>query len=119
MFAVAKVGHSSEELLAEMDQVLQNVRENGVTSEEVQRAQRKIFAERWQNLERIGGFGGKSDLLNEYQIFLGDPGYLPRDIARYRAVTPQAVQQFARKYLPADKRLILETIPNKKSASLP
>ena len=118
-FAVAKVGHTSEELLAEMDRVLQEIRENGVTAEEVQRAQRKIFAERWQNLERIGGFGGKADLLNEYQAFVGDPGYLPRDIARYRAVTPQAVQQFARRYLPADKRLILETVPNNKRASLP
>jgi zinc protease len=119
VFAVAKVGHTSEQLLTEIDRVLGEIRKNGVTSAEVERAKRKILAERWRNLERIGGFGGKADLLNEYQTFVGDPGYLGRDIARYRAVTPQAVQQFAQRFLPVDRRLILETVPHKKMASVP
>jgi predicted Zn-dependent peptidase len=117
--AVARVGHSSQELLTEIDRVLHEVKNNGVTSAEVERAKRKLLAEKWRNLERIGGFGGKADLLNEYQTFVGDPGYLGRDIARYQAVTPQAVQAFARKFLPDDRRLILETVPQKKTASLP
>jgi len=117
-FAVAKVGHTSEELLSEIDRVLGEIRNNGVTSSEVERAKRKILAEKWRNLERIGGFGGKADLLNEYQTFVGDPGYLGRDIARYRAVTAQAVQEFAQRFLPVDRRLILETVPPKKMASV-
>ena len=35
-------------------------------------------------LQTVGGFGGKSDQLNNYNVFLGDPGYFSRDLARYR-----------------------------------
>ena len=70
-------------------------------------------------MERIGGFGGKADLLNNYEVFLGDPGYLPRDIARYRAVTPQAVQAFATRYLIPTERIELDVVPApKKTASV-
>ena len=36
-------------------------------------------------LQTVGGFGGKSDQLNAYNVFLGDPGYFDRDLDRYRA----------------------------------
>jgi zinc protease len=65
-------------------------------------------------VERIGGFGGKADLLNMYETYLGDPGYLPRDLARYRAVTPEAVKAFANKYLLDDKRIELDVVPMQK-----
>jgi zinc protease len=92
------------------------VQQNGVREEEVERAKRNIIAGRMRELERIGGFGGRADLLNTYQTFLGDPGYLPRDLARYRAVTPQAVQAFARKYLVPDRRVQLDVVPMHKTA---
>jgi zinc protease len=69
-----------------------------------------------RELERIGGFGGRADLLDEYQTFLGNPGFLPRDVARYRAVTPEAVQAFARKYLVPGKRIELDVVPARKTA---
>ena len=114
-------GHTIEELKPAVFDVLADVQRNGVTIEEVERARRNIVANRLRSLERIGGFGGKADVLNQYQIFLGDPGFLPRDIARYRAVTPASVQTFARKYL-TDKRVELDVLPlagAKKTASRP
>ena len=38
-------------------------------------------------LQTVGGFGGKSDQLNAYNVFLGDPGYFDRDLARYEEAT--------------------------------
>ncbi len=38
-------------------------------------------------LERIGGFGGKADLLNQYNVYLGDPGKFEADLARHRSLT--------------------------------
>lgn len=114
-------GRTIAELKPVVDAVLAEVKAKGVTREEVERARRNIVANRLRSLERVGGFGGKADLLNEYQTFLGDPGFLPRDIARYRAVTPEAVQAFARKYL-TDRRLELDVLPAstpKKTASQP
>jgi zinc protease len=69
-------------------------------------------------VERIGGFGGKADLLNNYEIFLGDPGYLPKDIARYRAVTPRSVQSFAKQFLIPIERIELDVVPAAKTASV-
>ncbi len=109
--ATVKEGHQTAELAPVIEQILDDVRQNGVTRDEVERAQRVILAGKLRALERIGGFGGKADVLNNYQTFLGDPGYLPKDLARYRAVTPEAVKAFANKYLLKDHRLILDIQP--------
>ena len=110
-------GHTIAEMLPVVEQIVSDLQANGPTTEEVERAKRNIVAGRLRTMERIGGFGGKADLLNMYETFLGDPGYLPRDIARYRAVTPQAVQAFARQFLVPDKRIELDIVPAPRTAS--
>jgi predicted Zn-dependent peptidase len=107
----AREGHQTSELAPLVEQILEDVRQNGVTADEVDRATHVILADKLRNLERLGGFGGKADLLNYYETFTGDPGYLSKDLARYRAVTPEAVKAFANKYLSKDHRLILDIQP--------
>ncbi len=115
--ATARPGHSPDELRALLQQAIDEVKRNGVGPEEVERAKLKIVAGQIRSIERGSA---RADLLNTYEMWLGDPGYLPRDLARYRAVTPQAVQEFARKYLPDDRRLELTTAPaGKRTASAP
>ena len=106
--ATAAPGHSPDELRALIQQSLDEVKQNGVSKEEVERAMFKIIAGQLRSLERGSA---RADILNQYEMWLGDPGFLPRDLARYRAVTPQAVQAFARKYLPHDRRVELTTVP--------
>ena len=110
----ASRGHEISELWPVVRQILAEVKKNGVTLEEVERAKRNILAGKMRTVERIGG---KADLLNEYQTYLGDPGFLPRDLARYRAVTPQAVQAFANRYLLDENSIELDIEPQKKSAA--
>jgi len=114
--ATAAKGKDIGDLLPVVEKLVQDVQQNGVGAEEVERAKRNLIAGRMRELERIGGFGGRADLLDAYQTYLGDPGYLPRDLARYRAVTPEAVQAFARKYLVPDKRIELDVVPARKTA---
>ncbi|HZN93320.1 MAG TPA: pitrilysin family protein [Myxococcales bacterium] len=109
--AIANSGHTNEELLPAVQAILDDVKKNGVTEVELERAKRKMVASRLRMVERIGGFGGKADLLNAYQMYAGDPGFLPKDLARYRAVTTEDVKAFANKYLPDDHRLILNVVP--------
>jgi predicted Zn-dependent peptidase len=113
----AKAGHTLQEIKPRVDAILAEVKQNGVTEQEVERAKRKLIASMLRQVERIGGFGGKADLLNAYEMWTGDPGFLGKDIARYRAVTPEAVKAFANKYLPADKRLVLDVVPAAAAAS--
>ena len=59
-------------------------------------------------LQTVGGFGGKSDQLNAYNMFLGDPAFFDRDLARYRAVTPASLGEAMARYLDHDRRVALE-----------
>ena len=56
--------------------------------EEVQRAVNRLEAHYVRQLESVGGFGGRADLLNYFNVFTGDPGRLNTDFDRYSAVTP-------------------------------
>ncbi|HEY0385131.1 MAG TPA: pitrilysin family protein, partial [Pyrinomonadaceae bacterium] len=58
----------------------------------------------------IGGFGGKSDQLNQYAVFTGQPDYFEQDLMRYRSVTAGEVTAVAKKYLTGG-RLVLSVRP--------
>jgi zinc protease len=104
-------GHTIEEIRPVVEQLVVELQQQPPTKEEVVRAQRNIIANQVRTVERIGGFGGKADLLNHYQTYLGDPGYLARDLARYRAVTPAAAQAYAKKFLLPNERIELDVVP--------
>src|SRR5207253_10789118 len=101
----------SEEMRPMVDQILPDLQQQSPTRAEVERAKRNIIANQLRSVETIGGFGGRADLLNHYETFLGDPGYLPHDIARYRAVTPPSAQDFGRKFLFPSDHIELDVIP--------
>lgn len=108
--ATAKPGRSLDELERAINAELDRIKSQGPTREEVERAYNAIEANFIYGLQTVGGFGGKSDQLNQYAIFLNDPGYFEKDLARYRRVTTQDVQRVARTYL-TDKRFILNVVP--------
>ncbi len=82
------------------------------SSEEVQRAVNALEAHYVHQLESVGGFGGRADLLNYYNVFTGDPGRLNTDLNRYEVVTPADVQRVAQKYLTEGRiRLVVNPKP--------
>lgn len=58
-----KPGKTVEEVENSINAVLDELLKNGPTEEEVKRVKTAYFANTLKGLERIGGFGGKSDLL--------------------------------------------------------
>jgi zinc protease len=114
--AVAKEGVAAKDLLPLVQAAVEDLKNAGPTVEEVERAKRQFIAEKVRAVEPIGSHhGGRGDLLNQYQTYLGDPGWLGKDLARYRAVTPEAVKAFALKYLPDGRRIELVTVPKPKA----
>ncbi|MGE0056931.1 MAG: M16 family metallopeptidase [Dehalococcoidia bacterium] len=78
------------------------------SDEEVQRAVNRIEAHYVRQLESVGGFGGRADLLNYFNVFAGDPGQLNQDLNRYLRVTPADVQRVAKQYFgPGRVRLLI------------
>ena len=47
----------------------------------------------------------RSDLLQRYNHYVGDPGYLTQDLNRYRTSSPEKVQEVAARFLKPDARV--------------
>ena len=63
-------------------------------------------------LQTVGGFGGKSDQLNAYNVFLGDPGFFERDLERYRRVTPSRCSARRAQWLRPTRASSLSVVPS-------
>lgn len=109
--ATAAPGKSLTDIAAAIDQQLQRVMDEGPTEDEMDRAEAQAEAHFMYRLQTVGGFGGKSDQLNAYNVFMQDPGYFSRDLARYRHATAMSVRDAARAHLRADRRVLLSVVP--------
>jgi zinc protease len=111
---IAKPGVTPEKLEAEAEKVVDGFADSGPKPEEVEWARNKIETGLISGLQWLGGFGGVADQLNYYNQYTGDPGYLPKDLARYDAVTTASVQQYAKTTLGKDQRVVVWGVPGKK-----
>ena len=107
--ATARDGHTVAELRQEVESVLDEMRKNGPTAAEVERAKRLVVGGMVRSVERAQG---KADQLNYYAFWTADPGYLPKDVARFRAVTVAQVHEAAKNLLPTDRLLIMDVEPS-------
>jgi zinc protease len=83
----------------------------GPTQAELDRARTKHEFEFISGLERIGGFGGKADLLNKYNTFLGEPGRFEDDLRRFRVLTVADVKSAAARWLDTPNHLVVRFHP--------
>ena len=109
--ATAAPGRTLEELEKAITRELAAFVSGGPTTTEMERCLAQAEAHFIYRLQTVGGFGGKGDQLNAYNVFLDDPGYFERDLARYRAVTPAGMQRAAHTWLRADSRVVLSVVP--------
>ena len=110
----AKPNVKIEDLEKAANAEIQALSAKGPTAAELARARNTIEAGKIRSLERLGGGGGKADILNYYNQYLGDPGYLPKDIARFDAATTASVQKWARNTLGPNQRVVVDCVPGKK-----
>ena len=110
----AKPGVSLDTLEAALWKEVASLQSDGPTQAEVDRARTVDVTHKIIGLQRLGGFGGVADTLDRYNQFLDDPGYLPKDIARYQSVTISSVKQVAGKYLGKDQSVVVNCVPGKK-----
>lgn len=109
--ATAAPGHGLAELEAAIDAELSRLAESGPTEAELRRSLAQAEAQFVYRVQTVGGFGGKSDQLNQYNVMLGDPGYFGRDLERYRAATLASVTRAARTTLLDAPRVALSVVP--------
>jgi predicted Zn-dependent peptidase len=71
----------------------------GPTAAEIDQARTVFKAGFIRGIERIGGFGGKADVLAECMVFTGDPGCYRADLDALDAATPASVQAAGKTWL--------------------
>ncbi len=109
--ATARPGASMEEVEDIISEEIARLAKEGPAEEELNRAKTKWEYNFVSGLERIGGFGGKADQLNRYNTFLGDPGKLAEDFARYRNATTATLKETVGKWLNTQNRLLARFRP--------
>jgi zinc protease len=107
----AAAGVSLPALEAVVTAALDDLAHSGATADEVERAQVQTESQFVYRLQSIGGFGGKSDQLNAYNVFRGTPGYFDADLQRYRAVDGGAVAAAVNRWLIGRTRVALSVVP--------
>ncbi len=110
----ARPGVRPEELEAAIDKEIALLREKGPTQAELDGERAELLTNKIRGLQRLGGFGGVADMMDRYNQYLGDPGYLPKDIARYQAVTTASVRETGQKVFGNNQRVVVYAVPGKK-----
>jgi zinc protease len=109
--ATAAPGRTLVEVERAIAKELAGFLERGPTGAELERCLAQAEAHFLFRLQTVGGFGGKSDQLNAYNTFLGDPGYFEQDLRRYRSATPDQLRAAAIAHLKPAGRVVLSVVP--------
>lgn len=108
--ATAREGQDLKRVEKAVDEELARFLEDGPTQSELDRLKTQAYAGFIRGAERIGGFGGKSDILASNQTYLGDAhGYKVR-LQRLEEATRADLRESARAWL-ADGVYALEVQP--------
>jgi zinc protease len=111
VIATAAPGHTLEEVERAVTEEIARFAREGPTAAELERVMAQAEAQFVYRLQTVGGFGGKSDQLNAYNVFLGDPDFFARDLGRYLAATPQSLSAAASRYLASAPRVAVSVVP--------
>jgi zinc protease len=109
--ATATPGHALDEIERAIIEETTRLAAEGPTADEIERGRVQTESQFMFRLQSVGGFGGKSDQLNAYNTFVGDPAFFDRDLARYQRVTPDSMQTILRRYLAHERRVALSIVP--------
>jgi len=109
--ATAAPGHTLGELESAVLEEVGRLGSEGPSDDEIERGRVQAEAQFMFRLQTVGGFGGKSDQLNAYNVFLKDPSYFDRDLARYLSVTPRSLQDTVSRHLDPARRVTLSIVP--------
>jgi len=93
-----------------IDEEIQKFLKEGPTKEELARVKTNYRANFIRGLERIGGFGGKSDILARNHVYNKDPHFFKSSLNRIANASTSQLKNVAKKWL-TDGEYQLEVLP--------
>src|SRR5262245_61204989 len=97
--ADVKAGVDPAKVEAAIDDEIAKLIAEGPTAAEVEQARTATLASFVRGVERIGGFGGKADVLAECQVYTGNAACYRTSLATVQGATPALLKQVAAKWL--------------------
>ncbi|MEX2264461.1 MAG: pitrilysin family protein [Bryobacteraceae bacterium] len=110
IMSTARPGGDLTKVEKTIDEELARFLKEGPTADELARVRTRYVAGFLRGLERIGGFGGKSDVLARGQVFAGDAAAYKKRLERMQGATPEQVRSAAERWL-SDGVYALEVHP--------
>ncbi len=106
VWTTAMPGVDLSRIELEVSNEITQLAQQGPTVPELNRAKQRWEYEFVSRIEKIGGWGGKADRLNQYNTFFGIPDKLGKDIARYRNATAESVRKTVGAWLDTPTRAL-------------
>ena len=114
--ATAKQGEDLSKVENAIDEEMARFLEDGPTARELARLKAQSYAAFVRGVERIGGFGGKSDILATSQTYLGSPDGYKAKLQRLEQAGFADLRDAAREWL-SDGVYAIEVLPFSAKAS--
>jgi zinc protease len=108
--ATAQPGGDLGRVERALDEEMARFLDDGPQPHEVARVRTQLLASFVRGIERIGGFGGKSDILASSEVFGGSPDHYKVGLDRVRGARPADLRDAARRWLD-DGVFVLEVRP--------
>ncbi len=99
IYADAKPGVDLNKINDIINEEMKKILTVGVTSAELERAKTRSFSQFIKGMERIGGFGGKSDILIQNEVFGGSPDYYKKVNQWVAAASQENIKKAATTWL--------------------
>lgn len=116
----AKPGGATQPIEEAFQRELARLLRDGPTPEEVERVKTARASSIIQGLQRVGGFGGKSDLLASGETLEGSADAFKASLARIEAATPADLQAAGRRWLSdGDFTLTITPFPDYAASATP
>ena len=113
--ATVAPGQDVNEVENVIDATLQKYLKTGPNSKLLKNTKTSTIAGLTNGLQRIGGFGGKSDILATYQTLYGDAGAFKKILAMYLDTSASDVKKAANKWLSSGD-YVLTIVPAAKTS---
>jgi predicted Zn-dependent peptidase len=109
----ARPGIAASELERAIADVVDQLRNDGLTTEELDRAKALIRTEFISSMETVGN---RADRLSQFATYFGNAALVNEHLSHYESVSLQAVNDFARARLGPDNRASLVYVPREQLA---
>ncbi|MBW3470139.1 M16 family metallopeptidase [Arthrospiribacter ruber] len=108
ILAIANMGIEVEDLHTAVDEILAEVKENGISDNDFTKL---LNIKETQYVNSLGSVANIAMELAQAHVFYGEADYINKKLEKYRAVKPEDIKRVANQYLTKDSRVVLNYLP--------